>query len=189
VREDRVEAGRRGELADAARGKRRVVGEVASLDVPAYRADGVRNSAYEDATGCQRCGHVVERPENLGLGKVLEQVGGRDRRVVSRLRGEDGSEISLTDPGHACRMGQCHLFRTDVYALRVKAVRLQQPDELTPSTAKVDHGSGRGCRQQRADVAPVDESSRSPSAAADMLCGVCLIKTAPQVVQSSCSHD
>jgi len=71
AREDRVEVGRRGELADAARGKRRLVGEVAGPDVPAERADGVRDPAHEDAAEGQRRGHVIERLENLGLGEVL----------------------------------------------------------------------------------------------------------------------
>jgi hypothetical protein len=39
--------------------------------VPAERAHGVRDPAYEDTTGSQRCGHVVESLENLGLGEVL----------------------------------------------------------------------------------------------------------------------
>ncbi len=103
--------------------------------------------AHEDAAGSQRRGHIVERLENLGLGEVLEQVGGGDRRVVRRMRGEDGAEVSLADSGHACRVGECHLLRADIYAFR-----LPQPDELTAPAAKVNDGSGPRRRQQGTDA-------------------------------------
>ena len=80
------------------------------------------------------------------------------------MRGENGAEVPLADPGHPCRAGQCRLLRADIDAFRVEAVRLQQPDELAAPAAKVDDGSGRGRRQQGTDVAPVDESSRLAAA-------------------------
>ena len=85
------------------------------------------------------------------------------------MRGEDGAEISLADPGHARRAGECRLLRTDVYALRVKAVQLQQPDELAAPAANVDDGPGCRRRQHRADVTPVNKSSRFVSATACVL--------------------
>ena len=51
------------------------------------------------------------------------------------MRGENSAEVSLADTGHACRAGQCRLFRTDIDTFRVKAVRLQQPDELVAPAA------------------------------------------------------
>src|ERR1700688_1083915 len=104
------------------------------------------------------------------------------------MRGEDGAEVPLADPGHACCAGECRLFRTDVYALRVKAVRLHHPDELAAPAAKIDDGPGRGRRQQGTDVTPVNKRSRLVCAAADVLCGVCLVETAPQIGQVLRSH-
>jgi len=112
---------------------------------------------------------TVTDVSSSGLGEVLEQVGRGDRRIVTRMRGKDGAEVSLTDPGHACRAGQGHLLRTDIDALRVKAIRLQQPDELTPPAANIDDGSGCGRRQQGTDVPPVNKSSRRLLTAACVL--------------------
>ena len=174
---------------DAARGERRLVREVTVADVPAERADGVRDPGHEDAARRQRRGHVIERPENLGLGEVLQQVGGRDRRVMSRTCGEDGAEVPLPDPGHARGAGERRLFRADVYALRVEAVYLQQPDELAAAAAKVDDGAGRGRWQQRTDITPVDKSSRLVAVAVGVLSGVRLVETAPQIGQAHRSHN
>jgi hypothetical protein len=66
---------------------------------------------------------------------------------MSRLRGQDGAEVPLADPGHAGRVGECGLLRADIDALRVKAVCLQQPDEFAAPAAKVDDRSCRGRRQ------------------------------------------
>ena len=103
------------------------------------------------------------------------------------MRGKDGAEVPLADPGDAYRSGEFRLFRTDVYALRVKAVRLQQPDEFAASAANVDDGAGHGRRKQGTDVTPVDKSSRL--AAASVLRGIGLVETVPQVGQASCSHN
>ena len=124
------------------------MGEVTVTDVSSERADGVRDPAHENATGRQRCGYVIEGLENLPLGAVLEQVGGRDRRVVTRMPGEDSAEVSLTDPGYACGMGEGRLLWTDIDALCVKTIRLQQPDELAPPAAYIDDGADRGRRQR-----------------------------------------
>jgi hypothetical protein len=43
---------------------------------------------------------------------------------------------------------------------RVKAVRLQQPDELAAPAATIDDGSGRRPRQQGTDLASENGSSR-----------------------------
>jgi hypothetical protein len=102
---------------------------------------------------------------------------------------EDGTEVPLADLGHACCAGKCRLFRTDVYALGVKAIHLQQPDEVAAPTAKVDDWPGRGRCQQGTDVTPVSESSCFVSAAASVLCGVRLVETAPQVGQANRSHS
>src|SRR5487761_1071561 len=105
------------------------------------------------------------------------------------MRGENDAEVRLADLGHACRAGQCRLLRTDVYALGVKAVRPQQPDEIAASAAEVDGGACRGRWQQGTDVTPVDKSSRLAAAAAGVLRGVRLVQTAPQMGQASCSHS
>ena len=88
---------------------------------------------------------------------------------MSRLRGQDAAEVPLADPGHASRAGERSLLRADIDALRVKAVCLQQPDEVTAPAAKVDDRSGRARRQQGTDVTPVDKSRRLVSALADVL--------------------
>jgi hypothetical protein len=85
------------------------------------------------------------------------------------MRGENSAEVPLADPGHPGRAGECRLLRTDIDALRVKAVRVQQPDELTAPAAKIDDGSGRGRRQQGTDVTPVNETSRLVPATACVL--------------------
>jgi hypothetical protein len=68
-----------------------------------------------------------------------------------------------------------HLVRTDVYAFRVKAVQLHQPDQGAVPAAKVDDGSGCGRWQQGPDVTPINKSSRLVSAAAGVLGGVRLV--------------
>jgi hypothetical protein len=78
---------------------------------------------------------------------MLEQIGSRDRRVVTRLLAEDGPKVPLEDPGHARHAGECRLLRADIYALRVEAIRLQQPDELATPAANVHHGTGRRLRK------------------------------------------
>jgi len=105
------------------------------------------------------------------------------------MLGENGAEVPLADPGHACRAGECRLLWTDVYAFRVKAVRLKQPDEFAASAANVDDGTGHGRRKQGTDVTPVNKSSRLAAAAASVLRGVGLVETVPRVGQASCSHN
>jgi len=82
---------------------------------------------------------------------------------------ENGAEIPLADPVHTRGAGERHLLRTDIYAFRFKAVRLQQSDELVTSTAKIDDGSGRRPRQQGTDVALVNENSRLVSTVTGVL--------------------
>jgi hypothetical protein len=94
------------------------------------------------------------------------------------MRGENGAEVPLPRPGYACCMGEC-LLRTDNHALRVKPFCRQQSDELAPSAANVGDASGCGRGQQGKDVRPVNKSSRLVLAAADVLCGVSLVETAP----------
>jgi hypothetical protein len=62
------------------------------------------------------------------------------------MRGEDGAEVPLPDPGYASCAGEYPMLRTDTDALGVKAVGLQQLDELAVPAAKVDDGPGRGRR-------------------------------------------
>ena len=75
----------------------------------------------------------------------------------------------MSDPSRACCAGVRRLYRTDVYALHVKAIHLHQPDEVAAPAAKVDDGSGRGWRQHGTAVALVDKSSRLVSAATGAL--------------------
>jgi hypothetical protein len=112
---------------------------------PFQRTGDVRDPAYQDATGCE-C-RVIERLENLGLGEVFEQVGVRDRRVASPMRGDDGTEVPVPDLGYASYAsyaGEYPMFRTDTDALGVKIVGLHQLDELAVPAAKTDDGPGRG---------------------------------------------
>jgi hypothetical protein len=85
------------------------------------------------------------------------------------MPGENYAEIPLPDPGHARRAGQCRLLRTDVDALRVKTVHLQQPDEFAASAANVDDGPGCRPWQHGTDVTPVNKSSCLVSATAYVL--------------------
>ncbi len=67
------------------------------------------------------------------------------------------------------RAGEFRLLRADIDALSVKAVRLQQPDQLAAPAAKVDDGSGQGRRQQGTDITSIDKSRCLVSAAAGVL--------------------
>jgi hypothetical protein len=188
ARDDRLKASRRSELADAAGSKRCLVSEVTSTDVPSKRADGVRDPTHENAAGCQGRSHLVERLQDLGLVEVLEQVGGRDRRIVSRTRGESGAEVPLVDPSNPCCVRECRLLWTEIYAFRVVSVCLQQSDKLALPAAKVDYGSSCRRRKEGADVAPVDKPDCLTAAGASVLRGVGLIKTALQVGKAHLSH-
>jgi hypothetical protein len=88
---------------------------------------------------------------------------------VSRLLGQHGAEVPLADPGHAGRAGEGRLLRTDIDALCVKTICLQQPDELAAPAAKVDDRSGLGRRQKGTNVTSEDKSRRLVSAPADVL--------------------
>jgi hypothetical protein len=82
------------------------------------------------------------------------------------MRGAAGAEVSLTDTGHAFCVDVCRFYRTDADTLRIKAVRLQQPNQLTAPAPKIDDAPGYGRRQQGTDVTPVSKSSRLASACA-----------------------
>ena len=87
---------------------------------------------------------VVLEPgdRRLRLGLVRSRVGGRDLRVVGRIRGENGAEFPLVDTDHPCRTREYRLPRTGVYASRSITVCLQQPERLMLSAATLDGGSG-----------------------------------------------
>ena len=93
----------------------------------------------------------------------------RELSVVSGIRGAKAAEVPVADPSQPCCAGECRLVRTDIDALRVKAVRLRQPDEATAPTAQVNDESDRGWRRRGTDVTQVNKSSRLGSVAAEVL--------------------
>jgi hypothetical protein len=104
------------------------------------------------------------------------------------MRGENGTEVPLANPGHACCPSKRYLLGADIYALRVEAVRLHQSDEVAAPAANVYDRASRGRRKQRMDVTSIDKSSRLAAAVADVLGRVGLVKTAAQVGQATYGH-
>jgi hypothetical protein len=100
--------------------------------------------------------HLIPEPSS-GLASGEHTILGDDMAVEhTGLCSEDklGAVVRPADVVQARRPGQSYLPRTHIHPGNVVAVAQQQADAMPLPAVDVEGRAGRGCWQQRADIAP-----------------------------------
>ena len=122
----------------------------------------------------------IERVQHLSLAEVLEDIGGRYRRELPGSRIQQGTVVTLLDPGLARDLGYGHLFLADINSRRVVSIQQHEPDQLALAVADVEHGPRSGRQQHRPDVVAIDEGSGLTVAPGSVLRRVRAVQSFPR---------